>query len=1485
MKIPFLTLIVAIFISGTGFAQSGKFSEDPATFVKEVSKELNNLKRDDTKETASLLESNFSAGKISEEQMQTVIVTTNLLMSNSYRMYPHIENYLRAVNFAANAAISNAKFKNWNNTATQLVTTARKGDVRDFQKFMDFSILFLKDNHLYQSNTKSWIAETKNFDFKVIDGKPAVEMADVTLKGYTSGDKNTITHKFGLYFPLEERMNGKEGKLTWENAGLDPNNVYATFQNFSIDLTKSDYTIDTAKLHYGSLLKDPVAGRITNKLLMTRSESAKYPQFQTFQKQIELPNIVENVKFKGGFELNGSNINGYGDANEKAELTFTSPQGKMLAKSKSKSFNINKTERISSSSAEMIIYFDNDSIYHPNLNMKFRIPEKELSGNTGEGATSKSGFYDSYHNLEMKVERFTWNINKPEVVFSVITGGEQNPAYFESTNLFEKRKYDSYQAYTSYNPINVIKNYADGVGSDVLNAVNLAGAFGGLSIDQIRRTLYQLVEDGFIFYDQETETVIVKEKTFNYVLANSKMIDYDVIKVESRSDKINAVLNLNTKDLFIDGVKQVDLSNVQWVSIFPKEKKLGLRENRDMKFDGTVFGGRLDFHGKDYHFNYDKFQIELNKLDSMKINIPGTKKDATGNAELLAINTSFENLTGTLFIDKPTNKSGKEKNFQYPIFENRSPSYAYYDNNSVFKQVYKRDKFFFEIDPFTIDSLNTFTINTQKFTGELNSADIFPKMRKDLIIMEDLSMGLITQTPAEGYKIYGGKGKYYNKIDLSNRGLRGDGKFEFLGTTAVSKEVFFFPDSLKALSESFNSKKTVINNIAYPAIAGTNVNVYWEPYNDLMDVKMTDKPFEVFDKYATLAGEVKFTKTGAFGSGNMDWKDATLSSDNFKFGQFSLKADTANLKIKALDPTKVAFNLPNVSANINFDDQKGLFRSNEEGIPTELPYNQYQTTMNEFDWDMAKRIIDFRPPKDKEYSIFASTRPEQKGIAFNAKGGSYDMNNYVLVAHGVPQIYIADAAIVPGDGKIIIEAEAKMQQLKNAKIHADSANRLFTIYDAEVDIINKKDYKAKGKYDYINRSGKPQTISFEQISVKKLGGDTVYTSGVAAILDNENFLLDPKITFKGEAELDARNKFMKFTGVSKLLLKDTSKVKTDWVKISNEIDPKNITYSINDAKSDLNEPIFSGIHLRSDSTNLYATIAGTKHYPSDESIFNATGAIQYDQVNSNFTITTQDKLDGKSTLGNLIRYNDDKGNIYAEGKTNLAMNFNMIPFMSAGTMKKESTDTTFYFDMVAGLNILLTKEVMDMMSTDLTTLTYDSPELDYLEEEFQNKMVRFIGDEKQGEKFLNQMNKTGEFLFPENMNYNLVLTDLKMIWDPESGTFRSNAPIIGVATVGGKRVAKKLKGYVEFGKRRQGDFFNIYIETALKDWYFITYQEDLVQVLSSNVQFNDLVMDIKPDNRRFKGKNDQYITFAISNPAKKASFIERMRYYLNEQNN
>ena len=115
---------------------------------------------------------------------------------------------------------------------------------------------------------------------------------------------------------------------------------------------------------------------------------------------------------------------------------------------------------------------------------------------------------------------------------------------------------------------------------------------------------------------------------------------------------------------------------------------------------------------------------------------------------------------------------------------------------------YKRDRFYFAVDPFEITNINRLTKQNTEFAGTLTS-NIFPPIEQKLVVRPDYSLGFVQEAPAEGYPIYNNRATYHNIVDLSNRGLRGDGILEYVASSSASNDFLFLPDEARGRTYDF----------------------------------------------------------------------------------------------------------------------------------------------------------------------------------------------------------------------------------------------------------------------------------------------------------------------------------------------------------------------------------------------------------------------------------------------------------------------------------------------------------------------------------------------------------------------------------------------------------------------------------------------------------------------------------------------------------
>ena len=1486
--IRYVLLLLCFGISAIAVAQDEGFSTSAITFYEQLETYMKDTKRDDAKETAQLFISNAKSGKVYPDIIEKIATVCNDMNDRKMRAYPYFVIYFDAINAFSQSQNEKEKFDEWQSVLDAIIARS-KGSHQEFKAFMEFSTSLFSKGAIYESTTKSWFATNPDYTFSLNNDTVLVAFKEGDLIGQTKKDSVIIRKTKGIYNPAIYEWSGNNGKVDWQKVGLPNSDVYAVFDNYTVDIKKGEYTIEDATFTYKGFLQNDLKGTLKERLKTSVTDKFLYPQFNSYEKTVKLDNLAEQVKYEGGFSLQGNNIVGYGDSLKRAEMYFYSVNDTLRVKAVSRRFEISKFEEINASDAEIVLLFGEDSIYHPSLNLKYLIPEKELRILRGDRGLSKTSFYDTYHSMEFKVDGIYWNVDSSHLDFKMIasTSGKE-PALFESRDYFDRKRFHKYQNISNKNPLSELKAYFDETGSMEIDALTYAKTLNpGYSVGTITNTLYKMMEDGFIYYDKALNLITIKQRLINYGLADRNKMDYDIIQIESISKNTNARLDFEDRDLDLTGVQQFKLSSAQEVVILPRLKFINVHHNRDMEFNGTVLGGRIDFTGNDKKFNYDEFNIRMPNIDWMQINYPSYKMNRSGKSEMLPIKTKIENLTGVLLIDEPSNKSGKEGFRDYPKFESYEKSYAYYDQGA-FKNVYSRDSFYFELKPFRLDSLAIISPELISFKGKLVSDGIFPDFEESLVIQHDKSLGFETETPPGGSSLFGNKGSYEGRVKLSNEGLVGGGDFKALSAFLSADSIAFYPDSLLAECDTFFLPKKT-SSPQYPETSNRKVLTNWKAKQDTMYLKMKSRPFDIYENEATLKGNLLLSSKGLWGNGFLDWAEASLRSKEFKFDADIAYSDTSDLTIKTLDTTAVAFATPNVSSIVNFAEKTGEFKSTEEYILANLPYNKYRTTMSEFDWDMAKGLIDLRTPveKNKRY-YFESTNEKLEGLKFEAKSGIYNLNDYILKGYGIPFISVADAKIIPDSNKVTIIPGGTIQTLENATITTDTIYNYHKITNAIVDIKTGLEFLASGEYEYKSNNLKNQTIQFEKITAEKEEDDKdkkskrYYTTGYGNIPEEQEFKLDKIMDYKGDVVLQSREKFLTFDGFAKINL-NTNKIQTQWFKFKDEINPDNIQISIEDLVSEESDTLFVGISFDMSSLDMYTTFIDKRRTRRDHTFIKASGFIDYNPQERTFSIGDEAKILGEQYNGNILQLDDARNVVKTEGRINMGSNYGMVKMDAAGQIENDLTTNSFKInDLILGLDFLFDEDMTISMGRTIQSENEEADEIDFIDGKFQNYISELVKP-KEVKEVVETIERLGYYEKSKDVEYKLFLTDLNMVFDTLNRTMISTKPF-GIAYVGDKYINRMVNGFTEFGTRKNSDFFNIYFETEMETWYYLSYKKGILTVLSSDPDFNNAMAKVSPKKRRKQDtKNNTFIQYQLASNLKKENFVARMKELLPDE--
>jgi hypothetical protein len=1465
-----------------------KFPDDKAKFISELGTFLTVSKQKEIEIIFNEFKTHAEGGRFTDEQFVKIQALCNRMDVLNMRATPYFANLLSSINVMIQKGFFKSHFDNWADVLISYLADAKSSQNSNFDSYVVFATELFEDNAIRTSkgNGLKWVASSNEFKFRREEDKIVVDFPSMNLTGIRQKDSIVINDTEGTFYPLDYIWKGKKGKVDWSRVGFD-DKVYCTFEAYTIEVKKNNYRVQDVIFYHPTFFDGPVKGSFEDKVVVNSDDSQSYPRFESFNKNIEVKNLGDKIKYVGGFLLHGSSVIGVGGELYKARMDFLKEDGTIAATALAQYYTIRRDDYIVAQDVETSIYFDGDSIFHPNADFRFNIPERELIlTRTGSG-NSKILFYDSYHNLEIDAEKIGWLIDTDSIAIGQnkvrSAGGRPKEANFESKDYFDVGTYQIYQNIATTNPIAIIKVFSEQKNSRELDARELAKRLNPkYSLETIVPLLQSLVEDGFIYYDKKNELVLVKDRVFRYADASRQKVDYDVLKATSMSKNTNAVLDLSSKDLGIREVANVILSDSQLVALKPYAGDITFKQNRDMSFNGRVFAGFGMFDGKDFEFIYDQFKIFANDVDSFVLRVPDPNGavDQLGMPILVPLGTRIEDMKGYIIIDESDNKSSRINNQHFPALYSDNPCYVYYDSKLTQAGAYDRDSFYFQIEPFVFDSLDSFDPADLKFSGQLVSTGIFPDFEETLRVRDDLSLGFQRESPPEGFPLYNGKGIYHGNISMNNKGLIGEGTIKYLTAVINSDEITFLPKQLLATADSFNLEEFRGDYYEFPWVRGEEVRVDWHPQKDSMYIETEEKPFNIFDENFSLTGLAILTPGGLYGDGIFDWSDAVMVSNNLRFAAKGVTADSTDMRIKVDKggQEEFAFSTANVKADINFETNKGNFKSNSSKIATAMPYTKYRTSMDEFDWDMTAQTIDFRTQTNS--AVFLSVHPQQDSLSFTGSSANYNLKTNLLKVDGVPFVQSADAFIYPKEGLIEVEADAKMKPLEDARIVANIENKYHTINGTNIQIKGKNEYIATGGLYEYNVGVNKQNIEFSKIEVlrtaKGPNKGKLVTTGLGSVKVEDNFYLDEKIFFQGRATLKASQKELEFNGFAKI----NSPVMSDstWFSIDSPVDRNDVVLNYEEPRNLVGQKLETGIFIKRDTGLIYQRIFMAPYSRRDQAIFKTSGVLKYfpsttsegNVIPDYFLMGDSAKIIGNSRRGNVIKFDRISGNLDYEGTFILGSELPYVTIAAAGTgymehPKDENNDGindagSPKLDLVIGIEMIVPEKLLNYIIKDIEAKAFDLPDASYNQNHVKKGLQELIKDDKRLDKALAEMADFDKLNWPKGeKKYTFLFGNTPMSWCPERYSAISKKDGLTLSYINDVPVHKVLKdSYLETRMSRSKDEINLFIKSPSGNFYYFNYQNRVLSVVSTNPSFNDAVLALKKDEMTFKMPDGEF---------------------------
>ncbi len=1476
-------------------AQSVSFSSDTSAFIKDLTARFRNVGDADAAEAKEVLSAftyQWTSGLLSNTQKKQSESVCNSFNQRKLEVAPYYMMYFKILTTLVKQNSAAVTFDLFHKSVNYCLTA--NSPTRTLISYFKQTELLIGENALMKTNTEAWYVRGGTYKF-AFDSVPYFVFSSGSLACVVRNDSACIYDTKGSYYPLSQSWSGKGGKVYWDRTGLGRDVVYAKLEFYTIDTRSISYSADSVLFYHGGYFKKNLFGRLEDKAMVDiTAEKATFPKFTMYKGSQVYINLYKDIEFFGSFSLQGARVIGKPAADGFC-LIEIKHNNKPFISLKSTEFAI-WPDKFVSSRASALIFIDNDSIFHPALQVRYNLSNNELVMSRGEDGLSQSPFFDTYHRLDMYTEAIYWKLNEDIMSFEDIKGMRtKSEALFESSDYFSAFRFDKMQGIDDVNPAVLVSAYVRRRNTDRFYTEDFA-AWAKKPLEQIKVQLIKLANAGFIYFDIDNNFAIIRPRLAEYLAAHSGVKDSDIIQFKSYVEQgANAELDLKNLRLTIDGVKMVMLSDSQYVYVVPRDKKVIVTQNRDFSFTGRVHAGLFDFLANECTFQYDKFSLSMPQIDSAMMIVPAWTLDANGNRPFVRVKNVLANMSSELLIDGPDSKSGRKMLHQFPILISKDTSYVYFERQDIANGVYKRKNFFFLVNPFTMEGVNSLPPGDLKFEGKLVSAGIFPDLNQVIKVQKDYSLGFQSVIPEPGLSVYGGRGSYSDTLILNNSGLQGSGRLAYLSSVTESNNFLFSPDSTSAVAKNFQLASDRVQ-YEFPDVQVKNAIVKWTPANDLMTVQNQNKDsIGMFNNKAKLFGRLAVSPSGLKGSGNLSFENAEVSSRAYAFKTNSFISDTSDFKLYTDNRKKEALRVHVYRAAIDFATREGHFTAIGNGALMEFPFIQYKCVVAGFDWLMDKKqfrlnnqtsfsrekyfqmtpkeLLAFDPGKE----VYTSTDPTQDSLSFFALRALYDLDSNYLEVEDARIIKVADAAIFPFNGKLSIGKDGRITTLKKAEIFANRTSLFHRFYNANVNIGSRQRYTASGLYDYTPSEGDVTTLEMNRIAVDEKGA----TFAGAVISDSMNFMLNRYFRFIGKMEVNASSKLINFEGGFGFI-HDCNALSYEWVKLHAQLDSKNIVIPLPEKPENTGSgKLRTSIYYSTTENTVKPGFFSKAENITDPDIIKSGGFVTYLPQKSEYWVADSALFRNEQLAGNKIILNTSRCILSGQGQLEVASNLGRLQMKSAGEINYYTIADSTSINMLSALDFFFSDEALKTLADALNASSAKG--IDVASVNYTRSLREFVG-KNEADKILSELSSYGQYRkFPDVLDHTLVLTGLQMSWSKDLRSFISKGTI-GIGNIGKLSVNKQVKGYLEIGKRRSGDIINLYIEPDDKQWYYFAYANGTMQVISSNQAFNEKLAGLKEDQRLIKAEKGQpSYQFILGTDAKMATFLRKMRQTESEE--
>ncbi|MEZ4686229.1 MAG: hypothetical protein R3B47_09230 [Bacteroidia bacterium] len=312
------SLIFLSFCLSLSSVFSQTLPDDPDLFIGELHKLMSKAGGEEARTASDRMRFLWVNPEVSDDEKAAIIRQVNIMLSKKMAPKGTIDKYLLAYSQTRetqwHATVPTAQFLEVGQMCLfNLDESKIKRFLNDLIAYMQVGILSSREGYnfkmtweAYQSDPSLHFIEIKGKKDGSVYQAPVLRFTGTDLFFQSNKDSTRIYNTAGDYNLVSRAFLGIGGKVTWEKMGMPETDVFAVFKDFKINLNEGRMAVDSVTFFYKSLLKEGIYGRFEDANLGFNSrETARYPYFRSYEGGIVIENLVQDVRYEGGFSIKG----------------------------------------------------------------------------------------------------------------------------------------------------------------------------------------------------------------------------------------------------------------------------------------------------------------------------------------------------------------------------------------------------------------------------------------------------------------------------------------------------------------------------------------------------------------------------------------------------------------------------------------------------------------------------------------------------------------------------------------------------------------------------------------------------------------------------------------------------------------------------------------------------------------------------------------------------------------------------------------------------------------------------------------------------------------------------------------------------------------------------------------------------------------------------------------------------------------------------